>query len=91
MRASGRAVGVVVSTGMKTQLGKIASDIASSDTPKTPLELKLESLGKFLGFILCCCRFVVSIEMIIAYGIQKSFGKRQLTSSLSLLHRSLLS
>ena len=35
--ASGRAVGVVVSTGMKTQLGKIASDIASSDTPKTPL------------------------------------------------------
>ena len=31
--ASGRAIGVVVSTGMKTQLGKIASDIAGSDTP----------------------------------------------------------
>ena len=70
--ASGRAVGVVVSTGMKTQLGKIASDIASSDTPKTPLELKLESLGKFLGFIaLIVAILLVSIEMIIAYGNPK--------------------
>ena len=67
--ASGRAVGIVVSTGMKTQLGKIASDIASSDAPKTPLELKLESLGKFLGFIaLIVAVLLVSIEMIIAYG-----------------------
>ncbi len=70
--ASGRAVGVVVSTGMETQLGKIASDIASSDTPKTPLELKLESLGKFLGFIaLIVAVLLVSIEMIIAYGNPK--------------------
>ena len=67
--SSGRAVGVVVATGMQTQLGKIASDIASSDTPKTPLELKLESLGKFLGFIaLIVAVLLVSIEMIIAYG-----------------------
>ena len=57
---------------MKTQLGKIASDIASSDTPKTPLELKLESLGKFLGFIaLIVAVLLVSIEMIIAYGNPK--------------------
>ena len=70
--ASGRAVGVVVSTGMNTQLGRIASDIASSDTPKTPLELKLESLGKFLGFIaLIVAVLLVSIEMIIAYGNPK--------------------
>jgi Ca2+-transporting ATPase len=70
--ASGRAIGVVVSTGMKTQLGKIASDIAGSDTPKTPLELKLESLGKFLGFIaLIVAVLLVSLEMIIAYGDPK--------------------
>ncbi|MBL6731521.1 MAG: HAD-IC family P-type ATPase [Candidatus Poseidoniaceae archaeon] len=67
--ASGRAIGIVVATGMNTQLGRIASDIAGSETPKTPLELKLESLGKFLGFIALIVAFLlVSIEMIIAYG-----------------------
>lgn len=67
--ASGRAIGIVVATGMNTQLGRIASDIAGSETPKTPLELKLQSLGKFLGFIALIVAFLlVSIEMIIAYG-----------------------
>jgi len=67
--ASGRAIGIVVATGMNTQLGRIASDIAGSETPKTPLELKLESLGKFLGFVALIVAFLlVSIEMIIAYG-----------------------
>ena len=67
--ATGRAVGVVVETGMKTQLGKIASDISEAQTPKTPLELKLESLGRFLGFIaLIVAVLLVSIKLILAYG-----------------------
>ena len=49
--STGRAIGLVVETGMQTQLGHIASDISEATTPKTPLELKLESLGRFLGFI----------------------------------------
>lgn len=70
--STGRAIGVVTSTGMNTELGRIASDLASSDTPKTPLELKLESLGKFLGFIaLIVAVLLVSIKMIIAYGDPK--------------------
>ena len=83
--ASGRAIGVVVATGMNTQLGKIASDIAGSDTPKTPLELKLESLGKFLGFIaLIVAVLLVSIEMIIAFEtLRLTFGKLQSINSLS--------
>ena len=67
--ATGRAVGVVVETGMKTQLGRIASDISEAQTPKTPLELKLESLGRFLGFIaLIVAVLLVSIKLILAYG-----------------------
>ncbi|MBA4734372.1 MAG: cation-transporting P-type ATPase [Candidatus Poseidoniales archaeon] len=67
--ATGRAVGVVVETGMKTQLGRIASDISDAQTPKTPLELKLESLGRFLGFIaLIVAVLLVSIKLILAYG-----------------------
>ena len=67
--ATGRAVGVVVETGMKTQLGEIASGISDAQTPKTPLELKLESLGRFLGFIaLIVAVLLVSIKLIFAYG-----------------------
>ena len=66
--STGRAVGIVTSTGMYTELGKIASDIAEAETPKTPLEHKLESLGKFLGFIaLIVAALIVSIELIVTY------------------------
>jgi len=68
--SSGRALGVVCNTGMSTELGKIASDIASAETPKTPLELKLESLGKFLGFIaLVVAVLLVSIKLLLSYNV----------------------
>ena len=67
--STGRAIGLVVETGMQTQLGHIASDISEATTPKTPLELKLESLGRFLGFIaLIVAVLLVSIKMLLAYG-----------------------
>ncbi len=67
--SSGRAVGLVVETGMQTQLGRIASDISEAKTPKTPLELKLESLGRFLGFIALIVAFLlVSIKLVLAFG-----------------------
>ena len=67
--SSGRGLGLVVATGMKTELGKIASNIAEAQTPKTPLELKLESLGKFLGFIaLVVAILLVSLNLLVSYG-----------------------
>ncbi len=67
--STGRAIGIVVETGMSTELGRIASNIVGSESPKTPLELKLESLGRFLGFIaLIVATLLVSIKVLIAYG-----------------------
>jgi Ca2+-transporting ATPase len=67
--SSGRGLGLVVATGMETELGKIAKNIAESTTPKTPLELKLESLGRFLGFIaLIVAVLLVSLNLIVSYG-----------------------
>ena len=67
--ATGRAVGIVVETGMSTELGKIASDVVGTTSPPTPLEMKLESLGKFLGFVaLIVAVLLVSLKMLIAYG-----------------------
>ena len=67
--SSGRGLGLVVATGMKTELGKSASNIAEAQTPKTPLELKLESLGRFLGFVaLIVAVLLVSLNLVVSYG-----------------------
>ena len=66
--ASGRAIGIVTSIGMKTELGKIAKDVAEAETPKTPLEHKLESLGKFLGGVAIVIAFLlVTLELGAAW------------------------
>jgi P-type Ca2+ transporter type 2C len=45
----GRGVGVVVGTGMKTEIGKIAGMLGNQKKELTPLQLKLAELGKILG------------------------------------------
>ena len=65
---NGRALGLVVGTGMKTELGKIADNITSVETPKTPLEIKLESLGKFLGGIaLSVAILLLTLTLLFSY------------------------
>ncbi|WP_128895934.1 cation-translocating P-type ATPase [Longirhabdus pacifica] len=45
----GRGEGVVVGTGMQTEIGKIAGMLNKQEKEMTPLQRKLASLGKFLG------------------------------------------
>ena len=47
----GRGEGVVVSTGMETEIGKIATMLDSGEVELTPLQKKLAQLSKFLGFL----------------------------------------
>lgn len=47
----GRGVGVVVETGMRTELGRIATLIQSVTREYTPLQQRLDHLGKTLGLI----------------------------------------
>lgn len=44
----GNGVGVVVATGMKTAMGQIAGLLQSAETMETPLQRRLEQLGKIL-------------------------------------------
>lgn len=47
----GRGEGVVVATGMQTEMGKIAKILEEDDLELTPLQKRLEELGKLLGII----------------------------------------
>lgn len=58
----GRGKGIVVGTGMNTEVGKIAKMIDETDDSQTPLQIKLNNLGKTLGIValvLCAIIFVV--------------------------------
>ncbi len=60
----GRGKGIVVGTGMNTEVGKIAKMIDETDESQTPLQVKLNNLGKTLGIVallLCTIIFVVGL------------------------------
>ncbi len=46
----GRGKGIVISTGMNTQIGLIATMLQSVEEEQTPLQIKLDQLGKLLGY-----------------------------------------
>ena len=60
----GRGKAVVCATGMKTEFGKIAQEVASVQTEKTPLERRTDEIGKWLGIItLGICVVVVGVSV----------------------------
>lgn len=61
----GRGRAVVTSTGMNTEFGKIAEEVTSVVTEKTPLEKRTEEIGKWLGIIaLTICFLVAGISVV---------------------------
>ncbi|MEW6522664.1 MAG: calcium-translocating P-type ATPase, SERCA-type [Bacillota bacterium] len=62
----GRARGVVVATGMETEMGAIAETIEEAGTGDTPLQRRLDHLGRYLGL---ACLLVCGL--VVAAGITR--------------------
>ena len=60
----GRGKAVVVETGMNTEVGKIAGMLNNTEKQETPLQTRLNSLGKTLGIaalVICAVIFVIGL------------------------------
>uniref|UniRef100_A0AAR2LKQ0 Calcium-transporting ATPase n=1 Tax=Pygocentrus nattereri TaxID=42514 RepID=A0AAR2LKQ0_PYGNA len=60
--AAGRAIGVVVATGVQTEIGKIRDEMAATDPERTPLQQKLDQFGEQLSK-------VITVICVAVWGI----------------------
>ncbi|MEG0456785.1 MAG: HAD-IC family P-type ATPase, partial [Oscillospiraceae bacterium] len=76
----GRGKAVITSTGMKTEMGRIASLLNNEKEQLTPLQQKLAKLGKYLGFIcigICAVIFVYGMFAPHMFeGMDLSLGEK---------------
>ena len=69
----GKGTGVVIATGMETNIGRIATMI-QEDEEETPLTVKVGKLGKRIGILsIIVCIFVFLIDFYQAMDILESF------------------
>uniref|UniRef100_A0AAX7ULN5 Calcium-transporting ATPase n=1 Tax=Astatotilapia calliptera TaxID=8154 RepID=A0AAX7ULN5_ASTCA len=62
--AAGKAVGVVVASGVNTEIGKIRDEMAATEQEKTPLQQKLDEFGEQLSkviSIICIAVWIINI------------------------------
>src|SRR3989338_1849476 len=65
---NGRGKAVVTGTGMKSEIGKIAELIEEVEQEKTPLQKKLEQMGRVLGIATVVVSFIVFLTGIFKGG-----------------------
>ncbi|XP_038126086.1 sarcoplasmic/endoplasmic reticulum calcium ATPase 2 isoform X2 [Cyprinodon tularosa] len=62
--SAGKAVGVVVATGVNTEIGKIRDEMAATEQEKTPLQQKLDEFGQQLSKVIsliCIAVWIINI------------------------------
>ena len=65
----GRGVGIVVATGMDTEMGKIATMLNVEEKSETPLQGQLAKTAKYLSFLVLGIAFVVFVMQVIVGGL----------------------
>lgn len=70
----GTATAIVTSTGMNTEMGKIANLLDSETESQTPLQKKLAQLGKYLGIMaIVACAIIFIIGFLNGIPVMEIF------------------
>ena len=70
----GTATAIVTATGMNTEMGKIANLLSNENEAQTPLQKKLSTLGKYLGFVaLAACAVIFVVGLISKIPLLEMF------------------
>ncbi|NLH63979.1 MAG: cation-translocating P-type ATPase [Erysipelotrichaceae bacterium] len=63
----GRGIAVITETGMDTEMGKIADALNQTKDESTPLQIKLNELGKKLSWlVIFICIFIFIFDLVMA-------------------------
>ena len=62
---TGRAKAIVVSTGLDTELGKIADKINNTEEEKSPLTIRVEKLSKQISLLVLFVAIIITVLLII--------------------------
>jgi P-type Ca2+ transporter type 2C len=76
---SGRGIGLVVATGDNTEIGRIARDVAEAEEGPTPIQVKLDKVGKLIGFLILG---ICAIVFVFIFFFAGDFAKLSLIDKL---------
>jgi P-type Ca2+ transporter type 2C len=66
----GHAKAVVVGTGMRTEIGRIAGLLKQTEDEATPLQLELDRTGRRLGVVVVAIAVVMSVTILLVEDVQ---------------------
>jgi len=67
----GNGEGIVIGTGMKTEIGKIAQSLQEEEIELSPFQKEVNKFGKLLGIlilIICGIVFLIEVLLIVIFG-----------------------
>ncbi|MCK4285812.1 MAG: cation-translocating P-type ATPase, partial [Candidatus Lokiarchaeota archaeon] len=74
----GNGEGIVIGTGMDTEIGKIATSLQQEEVELSPFQKEVNRFGKMLGIlilIICAFVFVIEFILILAFGSPDPLGE----------------
>ena len=69
---TGRAKAIVVSIGLKTEIGKIADSINNAEEEKSPLTIRVEKLSKQISMLVLIVAIIIAVLLIMNILISNS-------------------